>query len=119
MIAAIALVVGIVVGLRIGQYGLTPDRLWAIIFVSIAFAYGAAYLYALVRRRQRWSELARPINLYLALGLCGLAFLLSKGLKIILFQVTFLDPLVVTLTYSVLIASAMLASLIPARRATR
>jgi predicted permease len=58
----------------------------------------------------------------LAIGLVlgsGLAFLLSKGLKIILFQVTFLDPVVVGATLGVLVITALLASLIPAHRATR
>jgi predicted permease len=58
----------------------------------------------------------------LAIGLVlgsGLALLLSKGLKIILFQVTFMDPVVVGATFAVLIATAVVASLIPARRATR
>ncbi|HEX6748154.1 MAG TPA: ABC transporter permease [Longimicrobium sp.] len=58
----------------------------------------------------------------LAIGLLlgsGLAFLLSSGLKIILFQVSFLDPVVVGVTFAVLILSALAASWIPARRATR
>jgi putative ABC transport system permease protein len=58
----------------------------------------------------------------LAIGLTlgsGLAFLLSKGLKIILFQMSFMDPVVVGITFAVLIGAAMLASFIPARRATR
>lgn len=58
----------------------------------------------------------------LAIGLVvgsGLAFLLSSGLKIILFQVSFMDPVVVGLTFAVLILSALAASWIPARRATR
>ncbi len=58
----------------------------------------------------------------LAVGLVlgsGLAFLLSKGLRIILFQVSFLDPVVVGLTFAVLIAAALVATLVPAFRATR
>ncbi|HKP76995.1 MAG TPA: ABC transporter permease [Longimicrobiaceae bacterium] len=54
----------------------------------------------------------------LALGL-GLAYLLGTSLKIILFQVTALDPLVYGVTISVLVLAAAAASLIPARRATR
>ncbi|HYH82331.1 MAG TPA: FtsX-like permease family protein, partial [Longimicrobium sp.] len=58
----------------------------------------------------------------LAIGLVlgsGLAFLLAKGLKIILFQVSFMDPVVVGLTFAVLIVAALAATLIPAFRATR
>lgn len=67
--------------LRIGQYGYTPDRLWAFTFTLIACAYGLAYLVAIVRgRRGGWTGHVRAANLALALGLCGLAFLLSTPL---------------------------------------
>ena len=48
-----------------------------------------------------------------------LAFLLSLGLKMLLFQVSVFDPLVIGGTVLVLSACAFLASLVPARRATR
>lgn len=54
----------------------------------------------------------------LVLGL-GLAYALGRMLKIILFQVTPLDPLVYGATIAVLVLSAVAASLVPARRATR
>jgi putative ABC transport system permease protein len=54
----------------------------------------------------------------LVLGL-GLAYLLGTMLKIILFQVSPLDPLVYGATIAVLVLSAVAASLVPARRATR
>jgi putative ABC transport system permease protein len=53
----------------------------------------------------------------LVLGL-GLAYWLGTLLKIILFEVTPLDPLVYGATISVLVLAAVAASLIPARRAT-
>lgn len=68
---------GISTALRIGQYGLTPDRLWAVVFTGIACAYGLAYLVILIRARGGWMAAIRPANVRLALGLCGLAFLLS------------------------------------------
>jgi ABC-type antimicrobial peptide transport system permease subunit len=49
----------------------------------------------------------------------GLAYMLGKGLKIILFQVSVVDPLVYGVTIAVLVLAAVAASLIPARRATR
>ncbi|HEU0052719.1 MAG TPA: ABC transporter permease, partial [Longimicrobium sp.] len=58
----------------------------------------------------------------LAIGLTmgiGLAYLLAKGLEAILFQVKAIDPLVYLSTVVVLAASAIAASLVPARRATR
>lgn len=67
--------------LRIGQYGYTPDRLWALTFTLIACVYGLAYLVAVLRgRRGGWTGHIRAMNLALALGLCGLAFLLSTPL---------------------------------------
>jgi len=54
----------------------------------------------------------------LVLGL-GLAYALGRLLKIILFQVSAIDPLVYGATIAVLVLSATAASLIPARRATR
>ncbi len=67
-------------GLRIGQYGLTPDRLWAVVFTAITCAYGLAYLVSLVRARMGWATAVRQANLRLALMLCGLAFVLSTPL---------------------------------------
>jgi Domain of unknown function (DUF4153) len=65
---------------RIGQYGFTPDRLWAIVAVGIAAAYGLLYLYALALGRLRWADRVRPANIRLAVGLCILALLLATPL---------------------------------------
>lgn len=74
MIAAVS------TGLRIAQYGLTPERLWAVVFTGIACAYGLAYLVALVRARGSWGEPVRVANLRLGIALCALAFILSTPL---------------------------------------
>ena len=76
----LGIIAAVSTGLRIGQYGLTPDRLWAVVFSVITCAYGLAYLVSLVRARMGWSSAVRPANLRLALMLCGLAFLLSSPL---------------------------------------
>jgi hypothetical protein len=80
VILPLGLIAAVSTGLRIAQYGLTPDRLWAATFTAIAIAYGLAYLAALLWRRLRWSEALRPANLGLAIGLCGLALLLATPL---------------------------------------
>ncbi len=67
-------------GLRINQYGLTPDRLWALVFIAFAKAYGLAYLLALLRARGGWPARVRIANLRLAVALCGVALLLSTPL---------------------------------------
>lgn len=67
------------VALRIGQYGLSPDRLWAVTFVGIAALYGMVYA-AAVLRRAGWMVDVRRGNLGMAGLLCGVALLLSTPL---------------------------------------
>lgn len=76
----LAVIAAVSTGARIEQYGLTPDRLWAVVFTACACAYGLAYLVAVVRARQGWAIPARTANLRLALALCGVALLLSTPL---------------------------------------
>jgi uncharacterized protein DUF4153 len=76
-LAAIAVVS---IGLRIGQHGLTPDRLWAAICVSVALIYGLLYWLALARGRSAWPERVRGTNVWLALGVCVIAAVLATPL---------------------------------------
>lgn len=76
----LALLAALATGLRIAQYGLTPDRLWAVVFVAFASAYGLAYLVALVRGRADWAAQARPANLRLAFAVAGAALFLATPL---------------------------------------
>lgn len=73
----LAVLAAVATGLRIGQYGFTPERLWAIVFVGIACLWGAAYLLALVRGRMDWAARVRPMNLALAFAVCGVALVLA------------------------------------------
>ncbi|PTS80527.1 DUF4153 domain-containing protein, partial [Sphingomonas sp. HMWF008] len=73
----LAVVAANATGLRIGQYGLTPDRLWALVFVALASAYGLVYLLAVVRGRGRWATLVRPGNIRLAFGVVVIALVLA------------------------------------------
>jgi hypothetical protein len=73
----LGIIAAISTALRINQYGLTPDRLWAVVFGGIACAYGLAYLVALIRKRGGWMADIRPANVRLAIGLCVLAFTLA------------------------------------------
>ena len=61
---------------------------------------------------------AGQIVIGLAIGL-GLAALLGRGMQIMLFQVEPFDPAIFALISAVLAGTGVLASLIPARRATR
>lgn len=76
----LGIIAAVAIGLRIGQYGFTPERLWALTFVILACAYGLAYLVSLVRGRLDWAAKVRPANLNLAFGTCALALLLATPL---------------------------------------
>jgi hypothetical protein len=64
-------------GQRIGQYGWTPDRMWGVVAVGVAIAYGLAGLWSVVRGRADFDDLLRPLQTKLAIGLCGLALFLA------------------------------------------
>lgn len=65
-------------GARINQHGLSPERLWGLIAVAIACAFGLAYLVAVIRgRKAGWRERVRQANLHLAAAVCVVAFILA------------------------------------------
>lgn len=80
VMAPLAVVAAISTWLRIDQHGFTPERLWALVFVSVVLAVSLAYLWALVRGRLEWSRLARPTNVRLALAISMLSLLLATPL---------------------------------------
>jgi hypothetical protein len=68
-------------GIRIDQYGLAPERIWALIAIAVAAAYGLAAWVALARGRLAgWSEALRQANLRLAAGVCVVALVLAMPL---------------------------------------
>ena len=65
-------------GLRLNQYGLAPERLWGLVAIIVACAYGVGFWGALARGRQTgWAAQIRQANFHLGLGVCGLALLLA------------------------------------------
>jgi hypothetical protein len=65
-------------GARIGQHGLSPERLWGLVAVAVAVAFGLAYLVAVVRgRKGGWREQVRRANLHLAAVVCVVALILA------------------------------------------
>jgi len=64
-------------GLRIGQYGWTPERLWGVIAAAVALAYGVAGVWAVVRGRRDFDDWLRPLQQKLAIGLMLLALFLA------------------------------------------
>ncbi len=67
-------------GLRVGQYGWTPERLWAAVFVGMGLVTAIVYAAAIIGGRARWAERLRSANLALALIVCAVAVLLSTPL---------------------------------------
>ena len=64
-------------GLRVGQYGWTPERLWGVITCLVAIAYGAAAWWAWIRGRGAFDVQLRESQKWLAVGLCALALFLA------------------------------------------
>ncbi|MFZ9395260.1 MAG: DUF4153 domain-containing protein [Erythrobacter sp.] len=77
-ILPLAIMAAISMGTRIDQHGLSPERLWALIAIAVAVAYGVGYFAAALRgRREGWRGFVRQANLHLAVLTCGIAFILA------------------------------------------
>ena len=66
-------------GTRVAQHGLSPERLWGLIAIAVACAYGLAWLAAVARGWMggAWRENVRRANLHLAVAISGIALLLA------------------------------------------
>jgi len=73
----LAIIAAVSMGLRIGQYGWTPERLWGAVAVGVALAYGLAGLWAVVAGRRAFDHRLRPLQQKLAIGLMLLAAFLA------------------------------------------
>ena len=73
----LAIIAGLSLGQRIGQYGWTPERIWGVVAVAIAIAYGIAGWWAVAKGRRDFDDLLRPLQTKLAIGVCGLALFLA------------------------------------------
>lgn len=77
----LALLAAVSTGTRVAEYGLSPERLWGIVAVAVAVAYGMAYFIAPIRGRLiGWMDRVRTANTHLAVATCGLAFVLALPL---------------------------------------
>ncbi len=79
ILPALVAIAGLSLGKRIDQHGLSPDRLWAAMFIAIAAGYALAYGWALLKPAD-WMARVRRGNLAMAFALCGLALLLATPL---------------------------------------
>ncbi len=73
----LALIAAVSLGLRIEQYGWTPERIWGLVAVIVALVYGVVGWLAVARGSADFDDLLRPLQTKLALGLCGLALFLA------------------------------------------
>ena len=80
VVLPLALLAAVSMGIRVGQYGWTPARIWGVIASLVALAYGAAGWLAVAKRRGAFDEPLRGYQTRLAVGLCGLALLLALPL---------------------------------------
>jgi len=65
-------------GTRVDAYGLSPERLWALVAIAVATSYGLAYFVAVVRGRLGgWRNLLRRANFNLAAGQSVVALFLA------------------------------------------
>lgn len=76
-ILPLAILAAISMGTRIAEYGLSPERIWGLIAIMVAVAYGVAYFVAAIRSRRHGWDTQRQANLHLAVATCALAFLLA------------------------------------------
>ena len=81
-ILPLAVIAAISMGVRIEQYGFTPDRIWGLLAVLVASVYGVAYLVAALKAVRAkalldWDDHIRPANVRIALGVCALALFLA------------------------------------------
>jgi hypothetical protein len=76
-ILPLAVVAGISIAQRIGQYGWTPERIWGVLAVGVALAYGVAGWWSVARKRVDFDLELRPLQTKLAIGVCSVALFLA------------------------------------------
>ncbi|HSQ95470.1 MAG TPA: DUF4153 domain-containing protein [Croceibacterium sp.] len=78
VILPLAVFAAVSLGLRLNQYGLAPERLWGLVTVIVACAWGVGYWGALLRGRMKaWAQRVREANFMLAVASCGMALFLA------------------------------------------
>lgn len=77
-ILPLSIMAAISMGTRIAQHGLSPERLWALIAIALAVAFGVAYFVSAIRgRKEGWRDFLRQSNLHLAVMTAVIALLLA------------------------------------------
>lgn len=76
-ILPLAILAAMSMGERINQYGWTPERIWGVVAVAVAIAYGAIGWWSVYKGRKDFDDQLRPWQTKMAIGLCGLALFLA------------------------------------------
>lgn len=74
--------------LRVGQYGWTPERFWAVLIAVVVGGYALGYAWAALRRGGRWLQGLEPVNRVMCWVVLATALLASSPV---------LDPVRITL----------------------
>jgi hypothetical protein len=78
VILPLAVFAAVSMGMRIGQYGIAPERLWGLVAIVVACVCGVGYWVALARgRKAGWAAFVRKATFHFGLFVCGLALLLA------------------------------------------
>ena len=80
VLPALAVIAFRAVQLRVGQYGVTPDRIFASIGVVVLGLYAGGYALAVIRRGEPWLPRIRQVNFAMAIVLIAIAFVLHTPL---------------------------------------
>jgi hypothetical protein len=77
VVLPLAVLAGLAMGIRIGEYGWTPERIWGAIAVCVAIAYGLGGWWSIWRGRREFDDELRPVQTKLAIAVCGIALFLA------------------------------------------
>ncbi len=67
-------------GLRIDQYGWTPERFWGLLVALLVAGYALGYAAAVLRPRTRWLQRIEPVNRGMCWTVLGMALLANSPL---------------------------------------
>ncbi|HEX6218638.1 MAG TPA: DUF4153 domain-containing protein [Sphingomicrobium sp.] len=77
VVLPLALLAAAAMGMRIGQYGWTPERMWGAVAIAIASAYGLIGWWSIWRGRRDFDDVLRPLQVSLSIAVCGLMLFLA------------------------------------------
>ena len=77
VVLPLAVLAALAMGIRIGEYGWTPERIWGAIAAGVAIVYGLGGWWTIWCARRNFDEPLRPLQTKLAIALCGLALFLA------------------------------------------